>query len=114
MPELPEVESIRRYLVSNRLEGKKIQRVEVGWADSVAAPRHDIEGFANAVSAKRIGSIARRGKYLIAPLQEGNDTSSHLILHMGMTGSVHIREPGETPVRYRRAVSTLTMDAALS
>ncbi len=104
MPELPEVESIRRYLVSKRLEGEKIQRVEVGWADSVAAPRHDIEGFANAVSGKTVGSIDRRGKYLIASLQDGNDTTSHLVLHMGMTGSVHIRGPGETPVRYRRAV----------
>lgn len=104
MPELPEVESIRRYLVSNQLEGKRIERVEVGWADSVAAPRHDVEGFANAVSGKRIGGIKRRGKYLIAPLEDANDTSSHLVLHMGMTGSVHIREPGETSVRYCRAV----------
>ena len=104
MPELPEVESIRRYLVSKRLEGTKIQRVEVGWADSVATPRHDIEGFANAVSGKHIGRINRRGKYVIAPLRNVNDTSSHLILHMGMTGSVHIREPGEIPVKFRRAV----------
>ena len=103
MPELPEVESIRRYLVSQRLDGKQIERVEVGWADSVAAPRHDIEGFANDVSGKRIGGIDRRGKYLIAPLRNASDTSSHLVLHMGMTGSVHIREPGATSVRYRRA-----------
>lgn len=103
MPELPEVESIRRYLVSKRLKGKIIQRVEVGWADSVAAPRHDTEGFANAVSGKRIGSIDRRGKYLIAPLRDAVDTSSHLILHMGMTGSVHVRDSGETSVKYRRA-----------
>ena len=104
MPELPEVESIRRYLVSRRLEGEKIQRVEIGWADSVAAPRHDIEGFANAVSGKRIGSIDRRGKYLIMPLGDTDHTSSNLVLHMGMTGSVHIRDPRETSVKYRRAV----------
>ena len=103
MPELPEVESIRRYLVSKQLEGKKIERVEVGWADSVAPPLRDIEGFANAVSGKRIGSIDRRGKYLIAPLGDSDHTSSNLVLHMGMTGSLHIREPGETPVRFRRA-----------
>ncbi len=107
MPELPEVESIRRYLVSKRLEGEKIQRAEVGWADSVAAPRQDIEGFANAVSGKRIGSIDRRGKYLIASLQDESGTLSHLVLHMGMTGSVHIREPVETTVKYRRAVTYL-------
>ena len=104
MPELPEVESIRRYLVANQLEGKRIERVEIGWADSIAAPSHDIENFANALSGKRIGPIGRRGKYLTAPLIDAEDTIHHLVLHMGMTGSLHVRAPGQDAVRYRRAV----------
>ena len=67
MPELPEIESIRRYLVSSGIEGCSIERVEIGWADSVAAPSHDVEGFATAVSSKVIGALGRRGKYIIAP-----------------------------------------------
>ena len=104
MPELPEVESIRRYLVANQLEGKRIERVEVGWADSVAAPFNDIESFATALSGKRIGPIGRRGKYLTAPLSDAEDTMYHLVLHMGMTGSLHVSAPGEDAVTYRRAV----------
>lgn len=104
MPELPEVESIRRYLVANQLEGKRIERVEVGWADSVAAPYNDVECFATALSGKRIGPIGRRGKYLTAPLSDAEDTMYHLVLHMGMTGSLHVRAPGEDAVTYRRAV----------
>ena len=103
MPELPEVESIRRYLVSNDLSGRCIERVEVGWPDSIAAPASDIETFANRVSHKRITALSRRGKYLIATLSDDLDATSHLVLHMGMTGSLHIRNPNEDTVRYRRA-----------
>ena len=103
MPELPEVESIRRYLVANNIENSTIQRVEVGWPDSIAAPAADIETFATKVSNHQIGPLDRRGKYLVSPLLDGNETQSHLVLHMGMTGSLHIRNPNDDPVRYRRA-----------
>ena len=104
MPELPEVESIRRYLVSSDVSGKRIERVEIGWSDSIAAPAADIEDFANKVSNRRIGNLNRRGKYLVLPLVENGDTKSHLVLHMGMTGSLHVRNPSDPPVKYRRAV----------
>lgn len=103
MPELPEVESIRRYLVSSDVDGKCIERVEIGWPDSIAAPAADIEAFATKVSRRRIGNLSRRGKYIIALLSDELDTAFHLVLHMGMTGSLHIRNPNEDPVRYRRA-----------
>ena len=103
MPELPEVESIRRYLIVSNIEDTTIERVEVGWSDSIAAPMGDIETFANSVSNRRVGSLDRRGKYLIAPLINTPESASHLVLHMGMTGSLHIRKPNEDSVRYRRA-----------
>ena len=65
MPELPEVESIRRYLVASNIQGATIQRVEIGWPDSIAAPAADIETFANKVSNTQIGTLSRRGKYLV-------------------------------------------------
>ena len=103
MPELPEVESIRRYLIDSSIEGTIIERVEVGWPDSIAAPEGDIEAFANRVSNRRIGSLNRRGKYLIAPLIDTGELVYHLVLHMSMTGSLHVRKPNEDSVRYRRA-----------
>ena len=110
MPELPEVESIRRYLASNEVEGRRIERVEVGWPDSIVAPAEDAEAFATMISRKRIGSCNRRGKYLFAPLSDDRNTQSHIVLHMGMTGSLHIRNHNDDPVRYRRAVFHLDDD----
>ncbi len=103
MPELPEVESIRRYLVAYGIEGKCIERVEIGWSDSVAVPMNDIEGFATAVSGSQIGALTRRGKYLIAPLESPSESRMNLVMHMGMTGSLHIRRSKDSSVRYRRA-----------
>ena len=103
MPELPEVESIRRYLVASNIENTTIERVEIGWPDSVVSPVADIEAFATRVSRKRIANINRRGKYIIALLSGGLGTESHLVLHMGMTGSLHVRDLDEPPVQYRRA-----------
>ena len=103
MPELPEVESIRRYLVASNIENTTIERVEVGWQDSIAAPKSDIEAFADSVSRKRITSINRRGKYLVSTLFDQQDSQSHLVLHMGMTGSLHIRNQDQDSVKYRRA-----------
>ena len=103
MPELPEVESIRRYLVASNIENATVERVEIGWSDSIAAPAADIETFAARVSRKRIANIDRRGKYLIAALSDDHGAESHLVLHMGMTGSLHVRNLDQPPVRYRRA-----------
>ncbi len=103
MPELPEVESIKRYLVAQNIPNSTIQRVEIGWPDSIAAPAADIETFANRVSRKRINTINRRGKYIVSTLSDQHDTESHLVLHMGMTGSLHVRNPSDPPVKYRRA-----------
>ena len=103
MPELPEVESIRRYLVASNVQNTTIDRVEVGWADSIAVPQHDIETFAFNVSQRRIYDIRRRGKYLVFPLTNAFDSVIHLVMHMGMTGSLHLREDGQDSVRYRRA-----------
>ena len=110
MPELPEVESIRRYLVASNIQGATIQRVEIGWSDSIAAPAADIETFANKVSNTQIGTLSRRGKYLVSPLVDRNESQSHLVLHMGMTGSLHVRNPDDDPVRYRRAAFYLNDD----
>ncbi len=77
MPELPEVETIRRQLAP-RLRGRRIQN----------AHSHPSEKFTPAVAAigTTIQGVRRRGKYLIAPLDDGRE----LIVHLGMTGSLTI------------------------
>ncbi|WP_419918277.1 bifunctional DNA-formamidopyrimidine glycosylase/DNA-(apurinic or apyrimidinic site) lyase [Candidatus Poriferisocius sp.] len=77
MPELPEVETIRRQLAP-RLPGRRI----------LAAHTHPSDKFtpARAATGTTIQGINRRGKYLIAPLDDGRE----LIIHLGMTGSLMV------------------------
>ncbi len=78
MPELPEVETVRRGLAPT-MSGAKIVRVETRRAD-LRFPLPS--GFAKRLSGARIETLDRRGKYLVAPLSSGEA----LIMHLGMTG----------------------------
>ena len=82
MPELPEVETVRRGL-EPALAGARLIRVE--------ARRPDLrfplpEGFVQRLTGARIASLQRRAKYLLAPLDRG-DT---LVMHLGMTGRFEV------------------------
>ena len=77
MPELPEVESVRRQL-DPELSGLSIVDV---WCDPISTvPRefHDVDR----ARGRTIQNVGRRGKFLIAPL----DGELELIMHLGMTG----------------------------
>jgi len=81
MPELPEVETIRRQLAP-ALEGRRLERAEVldpRWSDP-AAPAE----VAAAVEGRRIERLERRGKYLVAGLED----EVHLVMHLRMTGTL--------------------------
>jgi len=81
VPELPEVETIRRHLAP-RVRGRALARVEVRdprWC----APLSVAETVA-AIEGRRVERLWRRGKYLVASL-EGD---VHLIMHLRMTGTV--------------------------
>lgn len=79
MPELPEVETIRRGLAP-QLEGAKIEHVQLNRADlRFAFP----DGLAEGLSGRRITHVGRRAKYLLFDLSDGTT----LLSHLGMTGS---------------------------
>lgn len=87
MPELPEVETVRRGLAPT-MEGALIERVE--------QRRKDLrfpfpERFADRLEGARIISLGRRAKYLLADLDNGEV----LVSHLGMSGSFRIEETGE-------------------
>ncbi len=83
MPELPEVESVRRQL-SPELVGRTV--VDVWW-DPHPQQRFSDVGL---VHGRRITDVTRRGKFLLCPLDEGPDGPLELVLHLGMTGSFRI------------------------
>lgn len=91
MPELPEAETMRRYL-SRLVVGTVIRQVEVLRQGSLKGQRAD--EFRRLVQGKTIGSIGRRGKALILELSEGMG----MIFRLGMSGRL-IYHPHATAVQ---------------
>ncbi|MFM7312927.1 MAG: DNA-formamidopyrimidine glycosylase [Cyanobium sp.] len=102
MPELPEVETVRRGLQERSL-GRRIDAVEVLRSRAIAHPP-DPELFCLALQDTRVRTWQRRGKYLLAPLvhdSDGSDAGTWGV-HLRMTGQFHwLEEPGE-PCRHTR------------
>lgn len=91
MPELPEVETVRRGLAPV-MEGARIRRAELRRAD-LRFPFPP--AFSTALEGRRIVSLGRRAKYLLIDL-EGGDV---VIAHLGMSGSFRVEgaPEAETP-----------------
>lgn len=86
MPELPEVETVRRGL-SPTMEGARLQRLELRRPDlRFPLPRD----FAARVESRRILALSRRAKYLLIDFED----DLTIIAHLGMSGSFRI-ESGE-------------------
>ena len=84
MPELPEVETVKRGLAPF-IEGARIERVTLNRAD-LRFPFP--QGFAAGLEGRTIDHLGRRAKYLIATLSDGATWLSHL----GMTGAFLVGE----------------------
>ena len=78
MPELPEVESVRRQL-DPELAGRSV--VDTWWDPHPAIPREF--DCLEELPGRKIARVGRRGKFLIAPLDAGFE----LVMHLGMTGA---------------------------
>jgi len=103
VPELPEVETIRRQLAP-ALEGKVLERLEVldpRWCEP-APP----EELAAAAEGRTIEAVTRRGKYLTLALSD----EVHVVMHLRMTGNLLLvrpedDDPGRRHLRVRFAVT---------
>jgi formamidopyrimidine-DNA glycosylase len=101
MPELPEVETIRRQL-EPELRGRRIESAEVldeRWTRPV--PPAEVE---RALAGRTIEQVERRGKYLVLRLDGGRS----LAMHLRMTGNLLLDQGSATPApRHLRAVIRL-------
>ncbi len=93
MPELPEVETVRRGL-EPAMEGRRFLKVEVRRGDLRWPLSKD---FAQRLKGKTVTGLGRRAKYLLADLSSGDV----LVMHLGMSGSFHVfQEDGKQLSRY--------------
>ncbi|THF46933.1 bifunctional DNA-formamidopyrimidine glycosylase/DNA-(apurinic or apyrimidinic site) lyase [Allorhizobium terrae] len=90
MPELPEVETVKRGLAPS-MEGRIISRLELRRADLRFPFPQD---FMERVAGRTIISLSRRAKYLLIDLDDGISIVSHL----GMSGSYRIEQAGSADV----------------
>jgi len=82
VPELPEVETVRRGLAP-AMEGARFTKVEVRRGDlRWPLPR----GFARRLEGMTVTGLGRRAKYLLVDLSSGDV----LLMHLGMSGSFHV------------------------
>jgi formamidopyrimidine-DNA glycosylase len=90
VPELPEVETIRRQLAP-LVVGQVVERLDIGdprWCLPLAP-----EAIVDAVQGRRVQRLARRGKYLVWELED----DAFLLMHLRMTGTLLYDPPLGTP-----------------
>ena len=108
MPELPEVETIRRDL-QGEVVNRKIKSVEVRNGRTVK--RHaSAKAFRAQLEGHSIAAINRAGKYLLMVLDDG----ATLVVHLGLSGQLHrVKNVKEPKVPHTQAVITFTQGGQL-
>lgn len=101
MPELPEVETIRREL-KPKVRGRKIVDCVILRKDVIAYPEPD--QFCRKLIGERIEDVGRKAKYLI--LELSNDKK--LIFHLRLSGTIIVMPLDAEPVRFSRLLLRLT------
>jgi formamidopyrimidine-DNA glycosylase len=90
MPELPEVETVRRTLAPF-LRGRRITGFALGWHRTLEHP--DLEAFIAAVTGATILDVARRGTLIVIRLDNGGT----ITVHLRMTGELLFRSGATLP-----------------
>jgi formamidopyrimidine-DNA glycosylase len=116
MPELPEVETIRREL-EPLLKGRRIVRVKIGRPDIVGWPKAN--ALEPAIATRRIERLERRGKYLVLRLgalatrNAERDSPKLLIIHLRLSGHLKVMTSRAPAQRFERIRFVLSGGRAL-
>lgn len=97
MPELPEVEVVRRGL-AKWVTNKKIESVQVLHPRAIRNHPGTKKSFSNQLAGQKITAVSRRGKYLWLKLAN----NQAIVTHLGMSGQVLIAKPGQQPEKHLR------------
>lgn len=107
MPELPEVETIRRGL-EREVVGKRIKTVDVTGLRSIRRHKNKKDFIAHLEGAK-IKTARRRGKYLLLAL----DSGEVLVVHLRMSGQLRRAQPKDPLEKHTHVVFTFTQGGQL-
>ena len=102
MPELPEVETVRRGL-AEALPGRRMDRVQVLHPRPVRRHLAGPDDFAATLAGRRFAEPRRRGKYLWLPLTDGDA----VLAHLGMSGQFRLDAPVAPLARNTRVLVDL-------
>ncbi|MBL6880628.1 MAG: DNA-formamidopyrimidine glycosylase [Synechococcus sp. BS30m-G31] len=97
MPELPEVETVRRGL-ADRLDSFEIKEIEVCRARAIASPG-GVDQFVAGLKGATVGAWSRRGKYLMAQLEPNRGSWG---VHLRMTGQFQWHATPAPPCNHTR------------
>jgi formamidopyrimidine-DNA glycosylase len=109
VPELPEVEVVRRGL-ERWVAGRSVASVEVHHPRAVRRHLEGTEHFVAALTGRTLITAHRRGKYLWLPLAEddGTPAGQALVAHLGMSGQLLVEKPAQPDETHLRARFTFT------
>ena len=99
MPELPEVETVRKGLIK-KVKGRTIKKCLVRWNGIIAYP--NVDSFIQNITNQKINDIDRRGKFLMFILDD-----YYLISHLRMEGKYFIKNPTEDLNKHDHVIFTL-------
>jgi formamidopyrimidine-DNA glycosylase len=100
MPELPEVETVRRSLLA-KLPGRRVTEIQVRDA-RLRVPVAE-EKLNELIAGRRVTDLSRRAKYLIIHF----DSGSHLIIHLGMSGQLLLMPAGRPFDKHEHVIFSL-------
>lgn len=102
MPELPEVETVRAG-IADHAGGYLITGVHVSAPRVIRTQAGGAAGLAGLLEGRTIAGAHRRGKFMWLRLKDGDEPEDHaLMIHLGMSGQVLIKEPNSQPHRHLR------------
>jgi len=95
MPELPEVETIRRglaaHLLQQRIQAVTLRETRLRWSVPADLPQ--------TLTGLTVNTLERRGKYLLFQCAD-QTRHGHLLVHLGMSGSLRLVDPQTPPVKH--------------
>ncbi len=108
MPELPEVETIRRGL-ETLVSGRRVIRVAILDERAVRRQPGGAQAFRERLTGRTLLAPLRRGKYLWFPLEAAGDPGPRdaLLCHLGMSGQFRVDDAGASLQRHTRVILSL-------